>query len=465
MKNFSRFLVAAFVLAVTTVFASTDIPVFKKSTAQENWDNTRSIWEREVGNGKGEMPIEHLYAIAKETVAKPSNHPSSHLSDLDFNAAMADRNGLPKSGMVSMELVRFKAQGDGIYLPNPPKVMAQAAPEASNRSLTSPVSAPQGVVPGVDPTDAGILKALELLNRKVSELEKRGGDTTQLSAQIAALKVALSKTVTNDQYQKLAKTVTTLSGDVTARLLMMEGKVAALTESVATMQGVIKEGTTQLARYEDRLTAIERTAGGVAPTTWAGVILALVAVLLAFAAYFRKQPKVGLSQAQLTVVREETSAMARNVNLRIGEALETAQGAKRAVDEMRRDTGHNRVAFDGDFDRVSAALKDGSKAERWLCCFEGTEEKYLLLFEAAEEGKVHVFGIKGQTNAVKLENLKTVIGRAAQPRSDTGHHRLVGVTADEIRAEEVVIFADTQPVIPPAAAVVESTVSSYLKVA
>ncbi len=471
MKVFRNLFLVVICSLMASVMAA--VPVFKKSTAPENWDNTRKIWLQEAGNGSGEVPVGYLYAIAKVSVAKVAGHPSAQLTDREFSDEMARRNGLPAEGNVPVELVRRKAQDPGIFLPEPAgsaaaKVVAQATSTAA--AAITPVSAPQGVGPVVAPTDTGITRALEVLNRKVGDLEKRGADTTALSSQMAALKAAQGKAVTNEQYQKLANEVAALLGAVATRLGALEKQVADPTSGLAAAHAkadliakVVKTVETDLAAANERLTVVESKVGTVGTSVWFAVVAAGALGLLALIVVFLRKPtESGLTREQVREVASgEAMTVARNFNLRIGEALETAHAAKKAVEEVRRDTGHKRVIFDGEFDRVIEALKTGSETEVWPCHLEAETGEYPLIFQSQGGGMVTIFGIEGQTNMVKVSNLKSVIGRAAQPYGDLPH-RLVGATAEELQLMGKV-GADTVPFDFPSESEVQASLDERIE--
>jgi hypothetical protein len=254
-------------------------------------------------------------------------------------------------------------------------------------------------------TDSAIALAIANLEGQVSKLEARGDiNVKALKAEISKAAAAQAIAVTRADYQKLTNHLAALEQGVSERIAKLEVAVGQLktsqkeaTQKIATLEGATQKMAKTLTGHDDSIKELEGKVGGGMLGIWGLVsgLLALCGVVL-LVLYRRVDVKAveRLNQAHNKV------------------ATETSQ--------LRLATGHRMVSFDKKFEAV---LEEKAEAI-WLFKVSDDSTVYAVtLSPASEEGLWYIHGILNQTNAVKTENIKGVIARAARLDSE-GNHRL-----------------------------------------
>lgn len=382
MKAIGQFLLAL-TLSITMAgqALALDGKLFVNSTAEARWAETLKLWEKD-GILEGEnINLEKLYPIVKG-IAIEDKHPAAELSDQAFAVEMAKRNGLPASGMVKAEALRFMAQGNGIYLPTPAAV-------AAARAGTSPAPTPAPAQPVVATSDSKQAVALANLEAQVKSLKdalaKSGASEKELTAvsnrlavlgkQIGVLQSVQAGFVQKAQLANLEKELAILRGEAT--------KLGALVSDVEGLK----------ANYNglsERLSAIEQKPAIV----WdyklytALGLLALIA-WVAFVTLWRRGSKV-------KVVAEAAKV--------------TAEEAKEGVELVRKQAVLLNIVIPENLELQLRMLQPG-EIHRSDIMVDG--ESKTLVFSKVDNGQVKVDGIKGQHNPVRTDKIVSRIKRAA----------------------------------------------------
>lgn len=397
MKKIGQFLLAA----LCTIFMmgqalALDGKLFSSSTSPERWVETLKLWEKDgilVGEN---LAVEKLYQVAK-TVAVEDKHPAAELSDQAFAALMARRNpGLPATGSVKAEMLRFMAQGNGIYLPTPAAVAALRAGDNTPAPAlrTAAVASSDGV------------QAVALTN---------------MEAQVRELKAAVEKsnaaaserTLFGKRLDAFAKQLATLQGAQAG--FAKEAELAAVMEAMQKLQAEVNtlpqlradvEGLKAAdAGFETRLSVVEERSklGWANQLTW--VLLALA--LLLFAMY-------------VTLWRRGTS-----VKVVAEEAKVMAEEAKGEVKQVRAQAVLLDISLPEFLEQDLRLLQSGEQHQVDIIV-DG--ERFPLTFIGADNAQVKVLGIKGQHNPIRIDRVVWRIKRAA------GHGDLVGANDTTLRA-------------------------------
>jgi hypothetical protein len=448
----AKVLLMALFLSITGTFASAEEVIFK-NLAGSDWSKLEAALVQSNLLKDGRFPTSALGEVAHGNVLA-EKLPGSELTKSAYITLFKMHNALGES--ISVEEFKKRGQAGEFTLP-----------VTLNRGIVPPVVAatPVAAVPVAAAPAAVSLdsKALAILNGQVQSLQSqlaKGGDEKRM-AHLAGLVAALQSDIKvlkgNEANFAQKADLDNLSKSLGGRMDSVEKTVSELpalvkTEAGAAATAAIAAQLTPIQADVAEAKALAAAAGGsTGPLTWAALIAAGLALLMATIAWFRK----GLSkkavqqvvQAETETFSDRISDMKGTVEVAKADVMKVTKSVAAISEEVKglnEVTGRRTVVFPDNFDKELAKLQS-----RDTYTFEvgiaSSDESYQLMVELVEEGKegyVTVFGIKDQTKEVAIKNLRATIGKSAKVLED-GTSRLVGID-DTLRTvkEETLNFEE-----------------------
>ncbi|MFA5132285.1 MAG: hypothetical protein WC444_03085 [Candidatus Paceibacterota bacterium] len=258
-------------------------------------------------------------------------------------------------------------------------------------------------------------KAAKQLEHTVSSLNRVNKKLAEANTALTKTSVGLKKEITEGQQQALA----------------LGGKIQAL-EAAQEQQKISEAGLRVLI-------ATQSTA------LWSvGVVFFGLMLCLSFLVWRMRKDLIRTTEITTdNQTRSETainvSTLARNIakdtavkitaEARVAGTI--ANEATIGLSQIKKFVGFQDISFPPDFETMLAGLSAENKTYQFtVTCSDSSNKPIHLAVEWKRPGFVAICGIEGQTNDVKIKDVKTMIGRAGK-LDRNGDHRLVGVRSDQ----------------------------------
>ena len=466
--------VLKFILAAVLAFAAgqsmasstdtTDIRVFEESIRQgklidhiaEVKQSGQSLYDPKTDT------VQLMSLLALMCTWSDAPFPALCQKKGDLFLAMMVRNGWHAKDPIikGADLVR-QGKEKGIFVPVPTSMLPKALVQnqSTNQAVASPVGTAAVSTTPLYVTEASLNTELTKLGAEMRSLIAKGDNAkaTELEREIKLLKDELQKVATKEQLKALEVKVNKVMS-LAGRLDILEEKIGNSTTGLAAAHiaaksaaGVAKSALdkttahdTKLVEHDGAIKALESKVG-TSLWTWVALAIALLAAAGASIAFWRRGVSVAETRDMVGAAASKFSTDLNNVSISVKHANEEAKKAnakasqvEASLTEVSKEMGvigsgldqvrdhldiKNVVDFAG-FEKVVKDLKEGAVQIEWTFSCVGSDEKHTLLFDKTpEEGFVILSGITGQLNAVKIANLKGVIGRAAQPYTEHGEEK------------------------------------------
>jgi hypothetical protein len=232
----------------------------------------------------------------------------------------------------------------------------------------------------------------------------------------------------------------------TTDLLLMKQELATLRQKADEQQLALQADMATVKRDQltitGRVEALEKQGFGGQNSDWVPYVAMsfFVTCLLGIASWWytsgiNKTNKDAKSIAITSLKKNEQVLALANQAIAIAKRAESEiYDATIKMKDIESFVGFRKIIFPADFESSLKGMSSENPTYRFSVHFaDSPKEEIALKVVWKGEGLVHLHGVKGQVNDVKIVSLKGVIGRAGRVATD-GSHRLTGVKVDVVSA-------------------------------